>query len=129
MLAARIIVAIENPQDVCVISSSEYGQRAVLKFAHYTGCQYVAGRFTPGTFTNQNQETKFMEPRLLVVTDPRTDAQVNFYTQNFNISFTKKPTLITHLKNPFKKPTLQYIFTHNNFASDQNLPFEKLLWK
>jgi len=74
VLAARIIVAIENPQDVCVISARDYGQRAVLKFAKYTGAQAVAGRFTPGTLTNQIQE-KFMEPRLLVLTDPRTDHQ------------------------------------------------------
>lgn len=32
-LAARIIVAIENPQDICVISARTWGQRAVLKFA------------------------------------------------------------------------------------------------
>jgi len=30
ILAARIIVAVENPQDVAVISSRDYGQRAVL---------------------------------------------------------------------------------------------------
>jgi len=70
MLAARIIVAIENPQDVCVISARPYGQRAVLKFANYIGAQAIAGRFTPGTFTNQIQ-TNFKEPRLLIVTDPR----------------------------------------------------------
>jgi len=74
VLAARIIVAIENPQDVCVISARDYGQRAVLKFAKYTGAQAVAGRFTPGTLTNQIQE-KFMEPRLLILNDPRTDHQ------------------------------------------------------
>lgn len=74
MLAARIIVAIENPQDVVVISSRSYGQRAVLKFAQYTNCQCIAGRFTPGTFTNQITK-QFREPRLLIVTDPRVDAQ------------------------------------------------------
>jgi small subunit ribosomal protein SAe len=74
VLAARIIVAIENPQDICVISARDYGQRAVLKFAKYTGAQAIAGRFTPGTLTNQIQE-KFMEPRLLILTDPRTDHQ------------------------------------------------------
>merc|ERR1719313_2408801 len=63
MLAARIIVAIENPADVCVIAARPYGQRAVLKYAQYTGAQYIAGRFTPGAFTNQIQK-KFMEPRL-----------------------------------------------------------------
>jgi len=74
ILAARIIVAIENPQDVCVVSARDFGQRAVLKFAKYTGAQALAGRWTPGTLTNQIQE-KFMEPRLLILTDPRLDHQ------------------------------------------------------
>jgi small subunit ribosomal protein SAe len=74
MMAARIIVAIEGAQDICVISARPYGQRAVLKFAKYTGAQAIAGRWTPGTLTNQIQD-KFMEPRLLIVTDPRTDHQ------------------------------------------------------
>jgi len=74
MLAARIIVAIENPQDVIALSARPYGMRAVLKFAHYTGANSIAGRYTPGTFTNQITK-QFREPRLLVVTDPRTDSQ------------------------------------------------------
>jgi hypothetical protein len=52
-LAARVIVAIENPQDVIVQSARPYGQRAVFKFAQYLNCKYSAGRHTPGTFTNQ----------------------------------------------------------------------------
>uniref|UniRef100_A0A8C0KV71 40S ribosomal protein SA n=1 Tax=Canis lupus dingo TaxID=286419 RepID=A0A8C0KV71_CANLU len=63
LLAARAIVAIENPADV-----------AVLKFAAATGAIPIAGRFTPGTFTNQIQAA-FREPRLPVVTDPRADHQ------------------------------------------------------
>ncbi|XP_033630154.1 40S ribosomal protein SA-like [Asterias rubens] len=74
MLAARCIVAIEHPADVCVISARPYGQRAILKFSTHTGATPIAGRFTPGTFTNQIQAA-FREPRLLVVTDPRTDHQ------------------------------------------------------
>lgn len=74
VLAARIITAIENPQDVVCISARPYGQRAVLKFSQYTGAQCIAGRFTPGTFTNQITK-QFKEPRLLIVTDPRVDAQ------------------------------------------------------
>ena len=74
VLAARIIAAIENPSDVCVISARPYGQRAALKFAHFTGAQAIAGRFTPGTFTNYITRS-FKEPRLIIVTDPRTDAQ------------------------------------------------------
>jgi len=74
MLAARVIVAIENPADVVLVSARPYGQRAIFKFAQHTGAQYIGGRYTPGTFTNQIQRN-FMEPRLLVVTDPRTDHQ------------------------------------------------------
>ncbi|KAI4386913.1 hypothetical protein MLD38_004789 [Melastoma candidum] len=73
-LAARVIVAVENPQDIIVQSARPYGQRAVLKFAQYTGAHAIAGRHTPGTFTNQLQ-TSFSEPRLLILTDPRTDHQ------------------------------------------------------
>jgi small subunit ribosomal protein SAe len=74
VLAARVIAAIENPEDVIAISARPYGMRAVLKFSHYTGAQSIAGRFTPGTFTNQITK-QFREPRLLIVTDPRTDSQ------------------------------------------------------
>jgi len=73
-LAARVIAAIENPADVVVISGKPFGQRAVLKFAKYTGAQAMAGRYTPGTFTNQIQD-RFIEPRLVVVSDPRADHQ------------------------------------------------------
>mmetsp|Transcript_1358 Transcript_1358/g.2813 ORF Transcript_1358/g.2813 Transcript_1358/m.2813 type:complete len:296 (-) Transcript_1358:578-1465(-) len=74
MLAARVIVAIENPQDIIVQSARPYGQRSVLKFAQYTGSKAIAGRHTPGTYTNQIQDN-FEEPRLLILTDPRTDHQ------------------------------------------------------
>jgi len=74
ILAARIIVTIENPQDVVTCSTRLFGQRAVFKYAQHTGAQYIAGRFIPGTFSNQIQ-SKFLQPRLLIVTDPRTDHQ------------------------------------------------------
>jgi len=75
VLAARIIAAVENPKDVAVISARDWGQRAVLKFAHYTHATPIAGRFTPGTFTNQQQQKDFKEPRLILVTDTRVDHQ------------------------------------------------------
>jgi len=74
LLAARAIVAVESAADVCVISNRQYGQRAVLKFASATGATPIAGRYTPGTFTNQIQAA-FREPRILVITDPRVDHQ------------------------------------------------------
>lgn len=84
MLAARIIVAIENPEDVVVVSARQFGQRAVFKFAQHTGSQYVGGRYTPGTFTNQIQKN-FLEPRLLLVTDPSTDSQPVLESSYVNI--------------------------------------------
>lgn len=74
MLAARVIVAIENPADVVVVSARAFGQRACLKYGKYTGAETIVGRFTPGTFTNHVQK-KFLEPRVLIVTDPLTDHQ------------------------------------------------------
>jgi len=74
MVAARIIVAVENPADIMVASQRPYGSRAVLKFCQYTGAQAKAGRWCPGTLTNQITKA-YMEPRVVIVTDPRTDSQ------------------------------------------------------
>jgi small subunit ribosomal protein SAe len=74
VLAARAIVALKNTEEVCVISARQYGQRAIYKFAQYTRSNYIGTRFTPGTFTNQIQK-RFIEPRLLILTDPRSDHQ------------------------------------------------------
>lgn len=74
VLAARVIATIDNPADVCAVSARPFGQRAVLKFAAHTGATAIAGRFTPGNFTNYITRS-FKEPRLIIVTDPRTDAQ------------------------------------------------------
>ena len=75
LLAARAIVAIQNSSEIYVISSRPYGQRAVLKFSAATKATPIAGRFTPGTFTNQSRTESFREPRLLIVSDPRIDHQ------------------------------------------------------
>jgi small subunit ribosomal protein SAe len=99
ILAARIIAAIENPEDVIVISARPYGQRSVFKFAQHTGAQYIGGRYTPGTFTNQIQK-KFLEPRLLVVTDPITDHQPVKEASYVNIpviAFTSNDAPLTHI--------------------------------
>jgi small subunit ribosomal protein SAe len=78
-LAARAIVATENPHDVCAIglsgkSGSPIAQRAVLKFGKYTGARALAGRFTPGTLTNQIQ-SHYFEPSILIISDPIKDRQ------------------------------------------------------
>jgi small subunit ribosomal protein SAe len=75
MVAAKIIAAIENPADILVVSQRPYGSRAVMKFADFIGAKALAGRWTPGTLTNQKIGKNYNEPRLLIITDPRTDHQ------------------------------------------------------
>jgi len=84
MIAARIIAAIPNPSDVLIVSNREFAQRAVLKFATYTKAKYLGGKWTPGTLTNQNTK-KFLEPRLVIVCDPRTDHQALVESSYMNI--------------------------------------------
>jgi len=74
MIAARVITAVDNPNDVLVISSRQYAQRAILKYATNTGANYFGGKWTPGSLTNQKTK-KFQEPRLIIVCDPRCDHQ------------------------------------------------------
>lgn len=75
ILAVRVIATIENPSDVMVVTTKKEAQRAVLKFARYTGCYPVAGKFVAGTFTNCIAKS-FREPRLVIVSDPKQDVQV-----------------------------------------------------
>jgi len=76
MVAARIVAATQskNLKDVLIVSSRQYAQRAVLKFATHTGANYLGGKWVPGTLTNHNTK-KFLEPRLIIVCDPRLDHQ------------------------------------------------------
>lgn len=74
VLAARVIAAVDNPADVYAVSTRISSQRAMLKFSSHTGASVIAGRFTSGTFTNQEQPV-FKEPRLIIIADPRTDHQ------------------------------------------------------
>lgn len=63
-----------EPDDILVVSTRQYGQAPVKKFGQITGAKTIPGRFIPGTLTNPNY-AKFIEPKVLVVTDPRSDSQ------------------------------------------------------
>jgi len=84
MAAARIIAAIPDPSTVIAISGRPYGQRAVYKFSHHTSTVGVTGRWTPGMLTNQNTK-KYVEPRLLILTDPRIDYNALLESSYMNI--------------------------------------------
>jgi len=72
MIAARAIAGIQNPEEVLIVAVREYAQRPILKFAQYTGAKAMASKWTPGTLTNQITK-KFLEPRLIIISDPRVD--------------------------------------------------------
>jgi small subunit ribosomal protein SAe len=73
-LAARAIVTIKDPSEIIAISNENISQRAIIKFAQYTGCQIILGRWTPGKFTNHSCK-KFSEPQLIILSDPNSDGQ------------------------------------------------------
>jgi small subunit ribosomal protein SAe len=82
--AARIIASIPDPSTITAVSGRLYGQRAVYKFSKYTKSVCVTGRWTPGMLTNQNTKT-FVEPRLLILTDPRIDYNALLESSYVNI--------------------------------------------
>ncbi len=63
-----------DPDDILVVSTRQYGQAPVKKFGEVTGARTIPGRFIPGTLTNPSY-AKFIEPKVLLVTDPRSDSQ------------------------------------------------------
>ena len=63
-----------EPDDILVVATRQYGQAPVKKFGEVTGCKTIPGRFIPGTLTNPSY-AKFIEPKVIVVTDQRSDSQ------------------------------------------------------
>jgi small subunit ribosomal protein S2 len=74
IISAAKFLAKYDPDDILVVATRQYGQAPVKKFGEVIGCKTIPGRFIPGTLTNPNYE-KFIEPKVIVVTDPRSDSQ------------------------------------------------------
>ncbi len=72
-IAAKFLARFE-PSKIVAVSVRQYGQRPVQKFCTYVGCKAITGRILPGTFTNPSLEI-YMEPDVILVTDPRADSQ------------------------------------------------------
>lgn len=72
-IASRFL-ARYDPKDIVIVSARQYGQYPVMKFGEVTGARAIVGRFIPGTFTNPSLKF-FIEPEVLVVTDPLADEQ------------------------------------------------------
>ncbi|KUG19691.1 ssu ribosomal protein sae (s2p) [hydrocarbon metagenome] len=72
-VAARFLAQFD-PAKILVVTSRQYGQYPAQKFAETIGGMAVIGRFIPGMLTNQRL-SKYIEPDVIVVTDPIGDSQ------------------------------------------------------
>ncbi|WEL18209.1 MULTISPECIES: 30S ribosomal protein S2 [unclassified Halorhabdus] len=63
-----------EPEQILVASSRQYGRFPAEKFADAVGARARTGRFIPGTLTNPDYDG-YIEPDVVVVTDPIGDAQ------------------------------------------------------
>jgi len=73
-----------EPDDVLVVSRKESGQRPIVTFSELTGARTIYGRFMPGTLTNPEMKS-FIEPEVVVVTDPSEDQQAVREARQANI--------------------------------------------
>jgi small subunit ribosomal protein S2 len=72
--AAKFLAQFDPPK-ILIVTSRQYGQYPAKKFAEVIGAMSVTGRFIPGMLTNQ-VIPGYLEPDVVMVTDPIGDAQV-----------------------------------------------------
>lgn len=82
--AAAAKIAKFDPKRVLFVSQRQYGQKPVKECAMAVGANAIAGRFMPGTCTNPIVPG-FMEPEILILTDPLGDGQAMREAQNIGI--------------------------------------------
>lgn len=63
-----------SPEEILVVGRKEGSRMALDAFSEEIGSKKIAGRFMPGTLTNPQSED-FMEPEVVIVTDPEEDSQ------------------------------------------------------
>ena len=72
--AAASFLSRYDPRRILIVSARQYGQKPAREFSRIIGSPVFAGRFVPGTLTNPLNPA-FIEPEILVVTDPAADKQ------------------------------------------------------
>ncbi|MCE4599289.1 MAG: 30S ribosomal protein S2 [Desulfurococcales archaeon] len=72
-IAAKFLSSFD-PEKIVVVSVRLYGQKPARMMCERVGCKTITGRVLPGIFTNPHLEY-YMEPDVVLVTDPRTDKQ------------------------------------------------------
>jgi small subunit ribosomal protein S2 len=61
-----------EPKDILVVARRENAWKPAILFGRMTGTKIVTARYPPGMLTNPNLEG-FIEPKLLIATDPWPD--------------------------------------------------------
>ena len=69
---------------VIICSGREYATTPIEKFCEVTGATQMLGRFMPGTLTNPLLPY-YIEPQLVIISDPQTDAQAVLEATNAGI--------------------------------------------
>jgi small subunit ribosomal protein S2 len=72
-VAAKFLARFE-PEKIAVAASRLYAHEPIKKFSVLTGATPVVGRFIPGLLSNPLY-AKRIDPEVIVVSDPRADAQ------------------------------------------------------
>ena len=72
-LAAKML-AKYDPQRILIVSARQYGHYPSEMFAKAVGTKVITGRFIPGSLTNPKLHI-YIEPDILIVTDPSGDMQ------------------------------------------------------
>jgi len=72
-LAAKML-AKYDPSRILIVSARQYGHYPSEVFAKAVGTKVITGRFIPGTLTNPKLHL-YVEPDVLIVTDPSGDLQ------------------------------------------------------
>ncbi len=72
-LASKML-ARYDPGRILIVSARQYGHYPSEMFAKATGARAITGRFIPGTMTNPKLHI-YIEPDILIVTDPSGDMQ------------------------------------------------------
>ncbi len=138
-LAANLLSTYE-PNEILAVSRKRNGHKPVYMFAKATGANCFYGRFMPGTLTNPNYE-KYMEPKIIIITDPFADSQAFQEAIKSNITIiamcdtfdqTKYIDLVIPMNNKGRKSVAlayyllakEYLKLRGEIKSDDEFPYK-----
>ncbi|MFB6116528.1 MAG: 30S ribosomal protein S2 [Candidatus Nanosalina sp.] len=73
-----------DPEEILVVGRKDEAYQPIKTFSQAIGTKTVNGRFMPGTLTNPRSDS-FMEPEIILVTDPEEDRQAITEAADTNI--------------------------------------------